>query len=140
MEAITYTNRYKDEFTFTPDSDGNLLWEGEFKWCRYGMPNDYSKAYESYCNDRLDGDKFDLDEFKTELHEHFHDEDHPFRKYVMLIVPMEDKIDMVDPSGGPYITTGMGVGIFHPDMKGKMIVDFEQIETGYKLILKDKNE
>jgi len=37
MNAQTYTNRYGDVFTFTPDNDGNLLWEGDFEYCRFGF-------------------------------------------------------------------------------------------------------
>jgi hypothetical protein len=36
MKAETYKNRYGDEFTFTPDKDGNVIWEGEFKYYRTG--------------------------------------------------------------------------------------------------------
>lgn len=31
-----YINRYKDEFTFTPDEDGNVIWEGNFEYHRIG--------------------------------------------------------------------------------------------------------
>ena len=31
-----YTNRYGDIYTFTKQDDGNVLWEGEFKHCRFG--------------------------------------------------------------------------------------------------------
>lgn len=35
-----YKNRYGDTFTFTPTEDGNLLWEGNFKYCRVGWNDD----------------------------------------------------------------------------------------------------
>jgi len=35
----TYKNRYGDEFTFTLQDDGNVLWEGKFEYCRIGYPN-----------------------------------------------------------------------------------------------------
>jgi hypothetical protein len=41
---------------------------------------------------------------------------------------------MVDPSGGPYVTTGMPADMFIPKMKGT-ITGFEPIETGYKMII-----
>jgi hypothetical protein len=41
---------------------------------------------------------------------------------------------MIDPSGGPYVTTGMPALMFIPEMKGK-VVGFEPIETGYKMII-----
>ena len=31
-----YTNRYGDVYTFTKQEDGNVLWEGNFKHCRFG--------------------------------------------------------------------------------------------------------
>lgn len=30
-----YKNRYGDIYTFTLQEDDNILWEGDFKWCRY---------------------------------------------------------------------------------------------------------
>jgi hypothetical protein len=137
MKSETYINRYNDEYKFTPDQDGNLLWEGDFKWCRYGMPNDYTKAYRQYVDDGTPFGFMEMEEFKEKLHEHFHEEGHPMRKYVMLVESRTDKIDMVDPSGGPYISVGTNAGWFHKEMEGKKVVDFEQIETGYKLILDD---
>lgn len=44
-------------------------------------------------------------------------------------------LNMVDPSGGPYIETGMNMTRFNPSLKG--VVDgFQKIETGYKILLK----
>ena len=34
-----YENRYGDVFTFTKQEDGNVLWEGNFEFHRYGWPN-----------------------------------------------------------------------------------------------------
>jgi len=37
----TYTNRYKDTFTFTYEEEKNrILWEGDFEHCRYGWDHD----------------------------------------------------------------------------------------------------
>ena len=33
---MEYKNRYGDVYTFTKQDDGNVLWEGEFKHCRFG--------------------------------------------------------------------------------------------------------
>jgi hypothetical protein len=38
---------------------------------------------------------------------------------------------MVDPSGGPYITSGMSLGNF--GFKGYVVKDFKKINTGYKI-------
>ena len=85
MSKETYTNRYGDEFTFTPDEDGNLLWEGNFEYHRYGY------------------------------------EETP------------DNLNMVDPSGGPYITIGTDMGLYHTEMKGRKVTGFVRIDNGYKL-------
>jgi hypothetical protein len=64
----TYKNRYGDQFTFTLDSDKNILWEGNFNFCRIGYPNDYLKAYDKYCKDHIEnfynGERMSLDDFK----------------------------------------------------------------------------
>lgn len=36
---VEYRNRYGDIFTFTKQENGNVLWEGNFEFCRYGWPN-----------------------------------------------------------------------------------------------------
>ena len=53
----TYTNRYGDEFKFTILEDKDILWQGPFKYYRFGKDDN-------------------------------------------------DNINMVDPSGGPYIGKG----------------------------------
>lgn len=90
MKPYKYKNRYGDIFTFTPTEDGNLLWEGNFEYCRYGFKED------------------------------------------------PNKITMVDPSGGPYIAVNMKSELVHPEVKDKVVSKFENIETGYKVILEDK--
>ena len=87
MNKETYKNRYGDVFTFTPDEDGNILWEGDFQYCRFGF------------------------------------EESP------------DNLNMVDPSGGPYIDMGTDMGLFHTEMKGKKVTGFVPIDTGYKLTI-----
>ena len=57
----TYKNRYGDKFTFTKDDNHDILWEGNFEYCRFGMPNDYTKAYNAFV---ADGGKFSFNEFK----------------------------------------------------------------------------
>lgn len=33
---VRYRNRYGDEYTFTKQEDGNVLWEGDFEYMRAG--------------------------------------------------------------------------------------------------------
>lgn len=40
MKVEKYKNRYGDEYTFTLQEDGNIKWEGEFKYHRYGFDED----------------------------------------------------------------------------------------------------
>ena len=126
-----YKNRYGDMFTFTEDDDHNILWEGEFKWCRFGMPNDYTKAYEAYCNDVKT--PMPLEEFKTAVH-HYNDETHTYDypEYNRMVESLTNEIEMIDPSGGPYISRGMPLGSF--GFKDYVVKDFKRIDTGYKII------
>jgi len=120
----TYKNRYGDIFTFTEDDDNNILWEGNFQYCRIGFPNDYTKAYNVYV---ADGGKLSFNEFKSAVH----DSDE-YNKYNRLVESVKDKIDMVDPSGGPYISVDMSLGGF--GFKDYKVKDFQKIDAGYKII------
>jgi hypothetical protein len=129
MEKETYKNRYGDIYTFTPTSDGNILWEGSFSYTRFAWPNDYTDAYNTYLEQ---GGTMPLNEFKKKVHEW----DEEKKDYVMgrdlvkLIKSDLSKIDMVDPSGGPYIGTGM-------EWMGKIVVGIEPQESGYLLVTED---
>ena len=55
-------------------------------------------------------------------------------------------VNMVDPSGGPYIAQGELSSMIHPDIKGKTVSHFEEITevideeeraVAYKIILVD---
>ena len=129
MEKETYKNRYGDIYTFTSTSDGNILWEGSFSYTRFAWPNDYTAAYNAYLEQ---GGTMPLNEFKKKVH----DWDDENKEWVMgvelikLVTPDMSKIDMVDPSGGPYISTGM-------EWMDKIIVGIEPQEGGYLLITED---
>jgi len=125
-----YKNRYSDIFTFTKDENHDILWEGNFEWCRFGMPNDYSRAYGEYLRE---GGDMELEEFKKAVHE-YDDETHQhyYPKYVRMVDSLKDEIEMVDPSGGPYISRGMSLDSF--GFKGYVVKDFKRIDTGYKII------
>ena len=126
-----YKNRYGDVFTFTEDGDHDVLWEGDFKWCRFGMPNDYTRAYEAYCNDVET--PIPLEEFKKAVH-HYDDETltYDYPEYNRMVDSLKNEIEMVDPSGGPYISRGMSLGSF--GFKDYVVKDFKRIDTGYKII------
>ena len=133
----TYKNRYGDIFTFTLQEDGNVLWDGNFKYCRFGMPNDYTKAYNQYVNDNKHVQSLmSFNQFKDVVHE-YDDETHQYiyDKYVRMVESIKDKISMIDPSGGPYISVGMPLSSF--GFKDLKVKDFEIKENGY-LIITDK--
>jgi hypothetical protein len=128
----TYTNRYGDKFIFILNEDGNIQWNGKFEHCRYGFPNDYTKAYKAYLT--FGGDMI-LDDFKEEVHRHIYDENDRWvgpcdiaRVYGPM-VESKNEIDMVDPSGGPYLTAGMKI-------MGRVIKEFKPNEEGYLIITK----
>jgi hypothetical protein len=125
-----YKNRYDDVFTFTRDENHDILWEGNFKYSRFGMPNDYTKAFNAFV---ADGGKFSFNEFKKAVHE-WDDEtnNYHYPEYVRMVECLKDEVDMVDPSGGPYITRGMSLDSF--GFKKYVVKDFKRIDTGYKII------
>jgi hypothetical protein len=49
-----------------------------------------------------------------------------------MVDSLVNEIDMIDPSGGPYITRGMPLGSF--GFKDYVVKDFKRIDTGYKII------
>ena len=127
----TYKNRYNDIFTFTRDDNHDILWEGEFNYSRIGLPNDYTKAYEAYCNDTET--QMSLEHFKKAVHE-WDDETskHYYPEYVKMVESLSNEISMIDPSGGPYISRGMPLDSF--GFKDYVVKDFKRIDTGYKII------
>lgn len=134
----TYKNRYGEIFTFTLQDDGNVLWEGNFEYCRFGMPNDYTRAYKEYIDDNCNSDHcMSLKQFKEEVHR-WDDETNKYvyDKYVRMVDSIKDKIDMADPSGGCYISSGMSL-----DFLGfkNIIVDEIKIIEGGLLIITEKN-
>lgn len=48
-------------------------------------------------------------------------------------------INMVDPSGGPYLQAGMKSSFAHPDIEGKVIKQFTNTDTGYLIVLVEAN-
>ena len=132
---VKYTNRYGDEFTFTKQEDGSVLWEGDFEYCRFGWLNVYEDAYQQY---RKDGGHMHIEEFKEAVHEW---DDAKFeytplaKQYGPLVYSDTKTIDMVDPSGGPFLNTHTNLyERFRDDeLKGLCISSFESTETGYKI-------
>ena len=129
----TMTNRYGDEFVFTLLEDGNIQWDGKFEYVRVGFPNDYTESYKAYTNL---GGLMGFKEFKEEVHRSIYDENDKYvgpcdiaRVYGKLVKSKKDVINMVDPSGGPYLSEGM-------EIMGKTIKEFKSNKDGYLIITK----
>ena len=137
MKAYKMTNRYGDEFTFTPQEDRTILWEGDFQYCRFGHPNDYTRAFFEYTRDT--GGGISLEQFRELVHA-YDDEKESFvledKKYRELVTSNTAIIDMVDPSGGPYLTSGMAVESISEELEDMEIERFESVGTGWKIYLK----
>jgi hypothetical protein len=132
--TVSYKNRYGDIYTFTKYEDGNILWEGPFNHLRMGFPNDYTKAYNAYISEN---ENITLETFKEKVH--FYDEEkqmYPLIMYAKLVESLKDKINMIDPSGGPYINVGMDMGYIHENFKDMIVEDIIDVNGGYKLIIK----
>ena len=131
---VEYKNRYGDVFTFTKQENGDILWEGNFEHCRFGWPNVYKDAYQQY---RKDGGQTNIDEFKREIHDGSFDDNERWvpsqinKQYAKLVYSDTKNINMVDPSGGPYIHSGHDMGIFDELFKDRIVRSFVPVETGY---------
>jgi len=120
-----YTNRYGDVYTFTELENGNIQWSGNFEYSRFGMPNDYTKAWEKF-QEEYGG--LDYEEFLGSIHTYDEETNsYVFADLLPLITSKTDIINMVDPSGGPYLTEGM-------EIMGKTIKEFKSNKKGYLII------
>ncbi len=125
-----FKNRYGSEYTFTRTDEG-VLWEGNFRHCRFAWPNDYTEAYSLYSKE--EEDQVTLDDFKIKVHNHNSD---AFKKYAKYVKSDRSKICMVDPSGGPYIAEGMSLGILGEEFKDMTVDSFEVVDKGYLIKVK----
>jgi len=125
-----YKNRYGDAFTFEQLENGNIQWSGNFEYCRFGMPNDYSLAWEVF-QEEYGGMSYE--DFKKNVHAYDEEKgQHIFPDLVPLISSKKDIINMVDPSGGPYITEGMDLKQF--GVEG-IVKKFISNKDGYEIIV-----
>ncbi len=138
---VEYKNRYRDVYTFTLLEDKNVLWEGSFKYHRTSFPNVYKEAYQQY---RKDGGDMHIEGFKEEVHKY---DDVTFKpseiaeKYRSLVYSDMNTIDMVDPSGGPFMTAHMNLGdLLGEEFENRCIRSFKPVENGYLIETYDKYE
>jgi hypothetical protein len=120
MKAIYY-NRYKDKITF--DHKGKIVtMSGYTPYFRYGYPNVYDKAYEKYVesahvdaklesNQILTREEFEKVLFVTK-DEDSYESNALYKLFGKYIYSDMNTIDMIDPSGGPYLTIGTNLKEF----------------------------
>lgn len=131
---VNYTNRYGDDHTFELLPNGNVKWTGNFEWCRFGWPNVYKDAYAQYV---ADGGTDNINRFKELVHE-WDNQASAYtefaKKYMHLVYSDTESIDMVDPSGGPYISVGMPLDWIDGLFKGKFVTQIINHPEGYELV------
>jgi hypothetical protein len=109
MKAIYY-NRYNDKLTF--EHQGKTVeMTGHSQYYRVGYPNVYDKAYQAFLEDNAKHliPLMEFKEFKKEVHNYNNE---AMRPYSQLVYSDTDTIDMVDPSGGPYLVVGSNLKMF----------------------------
>lgn len=128
----TYTNRHGDTFTFTFTPNGDVVMEGDFTFCRVGFKNDYTRAYQTYVNDA--NDPITLSRFKEVVH------GDGFPPKYRLLVESTQELNMVDPSGGPFLALGMDATMVHPEAKGKVIGKILDTKESFTFVLIEKGK
>ena len=140
MKAIYY-NRYKDKITF--DRKGKTVtMSGYSPYFRYSWPNVYDTAYEKYVESavvdaKLEGTQIlTQEEFVEALHARKDEDEYGYNALYKLfgkyIYSNKDIIEMVDPSGGPYLSVGTNLKEFFGREYEDLII--ESIKIGKKNI------
>ena len=133
---MEWKNRDGDIYTFTPQEDGSILWEGTFEYCRIGYPNVYKKAYQQY---RKDGGHMHIETFIKTLHEHVYENRELIgpseigARYRDLVYSDHDTIEMLDPSGGPLIKVHQELDWLGEEFKDLCVSTITPTETGYRI-------
>lgn len=127
MAECIFINRYRVKFTFKDVDETTVLMSSDdkdaFSYMRYGFPNDYTAAYSKYLED-IEALKTVMPHTKDQFEKLVHSEESPLRKmYCQLVVSDMTKIDMIDPSGGPYITVGTDLSKWIFKDKNRRVVE-----------------
>lgn len=127
-----YSNRYRDKIVF--DHKGKTVtMSGHSPYFRISWPNVYDKAYKAFVDEHAKHgiELVDLEEFKKVVHEYKDEELRvKIRPYAELVYSDTNTIDMVDPSGGPYLSRGMNLKEFFGKDYEDLII--ESIKIGKK--------
>lgn len=129
----THYNRYKDTITFAHENNTVTMTGHNPEWMRYGYANDYTDAYHIYlnqCKALTEPDYFYLVEDNNEnklrpmTYQEFAHEvntNNDYTPYLKYVTSDTDTIDMVDPSGGPYIQVGTNLKMFFDDHTDRIV-------------------
>jgi len=125
-----YKNRYGDVFTFEQLENGNIQWSGNFEYCRFGIPNDYSQAWKVF---QKEYGGLDYEEFVGAIHTYDEESNsYVFADLLPLVKSKKGVINMVDPSGGPFIKEGMNMKTF--GLEG-IVIEFISNKDGYEIVV-----
>lgn len=141
----TYINRYGDTITFKEQSNNIVAMSGyDPTYVRVGWENDYSEAYEIYsmqCQALSEPDmdllvddgnilrEFTYPEFAYQVDEAMHNKNHFYNRYCKYVCTDFSRYKMFDPSGGPYISIGMNVGLYFDDKKPRIVQEINLLKT-----------
>jgi len=145
-----YSNRYGDNIQFKELGDDKIYMSGFGSYYRVAHDNDYSQAYELYCEEcsameepdvmLLHEDivtsslrKLTYQEFAHTVRDAMYDKESAFYKYMKLVEVDRSRLFMIDASGGPYIQLGTDVGRYFDDGKSR-IVDEITVHEEYALL------
>lgn len=137
MRAI-YHNRYNDKITF--DHKGKTVtMSGHSPYFRYSWPNKYDVAYtkylaSAYLDAKLEQNQMlTQEEFEKALYIDKGDDSNwhknaLYQLFGKYIYSDKDTIDMVDPSGGPYLTVGTNLKSFFGKGYENLIIESIEIK------------
>lgn len=138
MKTAPYKNRYGDIITFVETDENTVEMSGyNPQWIRGSWANDYSDAYGLYLNQCNTLEEPDYDyliedndenrlrpmtyqEFANTIHSN-----EKYQHYLSLIKSDKTRYEMVDPSGGPYISVGSDLNEFFGDDKKRIVEDIQ---------------
>lgn len=123
MQETTYKNRYSEEIKFKHLDDKTIEMSNYYKNFRVGYKNDYDEAYNTYLNST----KLSKEEFIKKIHAY--GVDHFIDTYGSLVKTTKI-VNMVDPSGGPYIELGSNLRFIFGDEIDRIVESIEiKIDT-----------
>lgn len=130
---VVYNNRYRVPITFERTGKKRVKMSNYGEWYRCGWPNVYDKAYEAYiedCAKTYPEKVLSWEEFKKEVLNY---ENKEIFAYAKLIYSDEKTINMFDPSGGPYLYSGLDLDTFFKSGEPLIIKKFV-VKKGYTMI------